>query len=368
MIALSQADLIALLGRTFPPAYLSDLLAGAGGEVLYAAAAVMARVSTATVRMHDGLTPGSAPLGAIAVGTVSLARTGTAAGTLYAGSVLWDINGERLMLTQDAAWGAGDVAPKVVTVLSVRRSWQGNMLAGTVLAVRTALDAAFAPTPLFDTTILGAVVALAGGTSPALEGVCTDRDVVAQFGESAPALRERFREQPDNLTPNAIQRAAVKDVPGAVLVEWPALVGYAFGESMPVPAPDGAFFVGGDVDPTSAFAARRPPEQAILNCFLIRVPATDAEPQFFYAGFNYALTPNLANPLMARGAGAACPPVMTARTFEGRRVEMVPGVGTVWYDATYDMGNPGDRPDVARMSARVEAARAAGIRWWIEEE
>lgn len=333
MTAKTQAALTALMRSLFPEDFIGPMLDGAApnGEAFHGAAAVFARLSVAAKRLNDGLSPNSATFGEQAVGSVVLSRTGTAAGTLYAGSVLVTRYGEPVVLTADCAWGSSDVADKTVAARSWRRSWQANVPAGTLLAVRLPIGAAGDPLPLFDQSITAAVVSMTGATPPDLEALAAVRGIAPQAGEDAPHFRARLRTLADDkVTPGAVARQAVAAVPGAVVYEGAATC-WAVGVDC----------VEGSYDIAVPFAGKRLYSGLPINRFTVGVPVLPGGSEC-----PFAVNVDAVN------VGGALSGVNPARMPDG---------------TLYDMGSPGRRSDLAMLTTRVEATRAHGILWNIEE-
>jgi len=338
---LTLAELVDLLDSVTPDDFLDGLLDESGGEILYAYAEQVIRLSQAAVNTFDGMTPGTAPLGAKATGTMTFSRTGTAAGALYTGTEVWDITGERFLLLADAIWTLGDVADKTVAVKSWARSYQANLLAGTPVFVKTALDVNGDPTLLWDTSVTGVVAALSGGTFPALNTLARARNMDVQFGESAASVRKRLRRLPEKITPPAVEAAAQTGIFEAQLVESFQLAFYADSED-----DDGGGFTDGSWDPTDPAPGYRTASLP-TGWFVIRIPDQDDLDDWFFTD----------NPGLDGGYAdyeTYCPlPLVFIAPWDPAEV--------------YDYGQFGIPSQVAVMAAAVEAAKLGGVWWWIEE-
>jgi hypothetical protein len=330
-----------LLSKLQDPSYYAALMSGPGSELLWATCKVFERVSAAVAASYDSLTPGTSPLGEFAVGYVSLSRAasgGLPAGTLALGSMLWSITGERVVTLADATWAGSDASPIVVPVQSNRRSAQANLLVGTLLAIRSPV-----PSPIFDTTIMGAVadhgialggpadgVGLSGGVTPMLEALLSDRNMMVRTGESAAQARDRFRSVPDTVSPAAVLRQARIEIPTANLYE---IADTCFAVNFS--AVDQSWNLGAPNAGDRIYHSTYP-----VNAFAIGVPVQAVGDEF---------------PLAAN--------------FGAVNLDAVSGVGpALMPDGTwYDAGSPGTRADIARLAARVDPARPFGSEWHIEE-
>lgn len=340
MEARTRDEYLALIRSVLPEDLVDGLLAGSGGELYRALAAVGERLSLAVVRTHDGLQPGLASLGSYAEGTVTLDRTGTTAGSLPVGAVLWDRNGEACELLDAATWEGGDTATKTVRVRSRSRSWQANLAAGTVLGVRAA-GAPSVDVVLWDPTVVGRVASpgLTGGEPPDLQVLGWDRNVSPLPEESAEAVRDRYRAVADTISLAALRRHATAVIPGAQVhntIEFAtfALTGHE------------GWYAGGLEDLAAVFAGDRVfGGDFVLNRFQVLIPPDVAPPTFMCcgeAGYPY---------LPAAGFDAAAP-VLTALGSDG---------------TPYDIGQPGYSATVARLGARIEDAKGAAEMFGIEE-
>jgi len=316
MQALTQVQIADLLRHMLPDGWLPDGVTGAG--VIAALAAVGERCSEAVQRLHDGLTPGHAWFGSVARGSISVLTNAT--GTLPQGTVFADANGEEVETTANVSVTAGVRA--TVAVQSLRRSFQANLPAGTVLAVRTVPSAEDAVLPQ---AVLGATVVtgLTGGMPPAIEDLVWSRGLSRQHDETIEALRQRLVTLADTVTP-AVIRSVVQGhfSTGQVVEIWDVA---AWADS-------------------AAWADYSRVETVPTNAFIVQIPlqvVSDADMDRLWADMGHA----------DRADGYAALRLAAREANE------------TWYD----MGDPGVRPEVAAMAQDIEARRAAGVRWWIEE-
>jgi len=326
--AKSQADLMALVAKLVPAGYLES---GSGSEIVYAIGKVGERLSLAAKRLFDGLTPGTAIFGGYATGTVTLSRTDTTVGgTLEAGSVLWSVNGDRLLTTQDATWAVADVSPLTINVVAMQRSYQSNLATGTILGVRLPI-----PAPLFDTTIIGTVVSISGGTSPALETLAAERSLGRQPLESMASLRKRMHSLEDIVTPVAIRKIAADTISSAVMIEAWDTVAFT----------DYAWWTDGSYDLTAGNGLNN--RLAYTTCtgwFVICVPLMVVSLQdLTWLCDDYGHT-DYQDGYTANSLWATAPD------------------GTL-----YDMGDWGIRPDIQPLVGKIDLAKAGGVFWFIEE-
>lgn len=329
MLNLSQADLYAVLRKLFPDYWVAGLESGVGQGLLQGYCAAGERLSLAIKHFYDHMSAGTAPFGEVSTGTVSIARSGDDAGTLYAGSELVDLDGWKFITLEDAAFAINDQTPVVVDVVSINKSFQTNLRPGTILGVSLPV-----PTPLWDTTVIGTVVSLTGGIPSSLEARTEDKGLSVIPGETDTEVRERIRTLADNITPNAIKRVLAATFPTAVLRE---------GWQQAGPSTDVDFY-------TDYRGATWPDEGTTLEYghyqawFTVEVPALVIPLQdMTWMWADYAHTDYQ----------------------DGYASQQLIGVTD---DGTqYDMGNNGTRTDLGRMVQQVEAARAGGVRWQVVE-
>lgn len=328
VVAKSQADMMALVAKLVPEGYLES---GSGSEIVYAIGKVGERLSLAAKRLFDGLTPGTAIFGGYATGTVTLSRTDTTvSGTLEAGSILWSVNGDRLLTTQDATWIAPDVTDRTINVIAMQRSYQSNLTVDTVLGVHTPI-----PAPLFDTSLIGKVVSLSGGVSPMLETLASERSLGRHPSESLASLRKRIHTLEDIVTPNAIRKIATDINPDAELIEAWDTVAFT----------DYAWWTDGSYTLTAGDGLNnRLAETTCTGWFYICVPLQIVSLQdLTWLCDDYGHT-DYQDGYCANSLWATAPD------------------GSV-----YDMGDWGIRPDIQPMVGKIDLARAGGVFWFIEE-
>lgn len=218
--AYTQAGLLGVLERLLPEHYLEPLKApGPGYEVLQAAAAVGARMSTAVARYAQAAFILSSQAGAKATGSVELFREAphpegltvvVKAGTVVSSSR----SGRRYLTTEDASFGPADVGPFTVAVEAVATGYEfnepgpvvrasGEVLPGEIDTVEVLVE----DPEVGDVTIEGRHLAsTAGGVDASLDLHGGDRGIIRASGESNAAYRTRIRTLPDNISPNAVER------------------------------------------------------------------------------------------------------------------------------------------------------------------
>jgi hypothetical protein len=333
--AKSQADLLALARKTVPQEWWDSRIDGDGGEILYEEAMVLARASLAVERLYRGLTAGTAPLGAYATGSVRMARTGSAAGGLHAGSVIETVFGDAFALDETVYWTAGDTSDQLVAVTALQQSYQSDALVGTPFMVRVP-----SPAPLWDTTLtIHAEAEFTGGSTPLLEEHALSKGLPAMSGESAAALRNRLRGLPDQVSPAAVLRVARQVILEATLHEAWQLAPFL-----------DYWYLGGALDPADPGRGERlhPTGQAE---FLVRVPNPQVGTygdDWFFCGYAYLGGGPLDGCYLPLWLGAT-------------------ELGILAMIYLYDYGMCGLPPLIAQLAARVNAAKPAGVLWHIEE-
>lgn len=217
----SKQDFLDLADRWLPSEYLDPLKdPGPGFEVIQAYAAIFNRSSIAVdafcragfILLADG--------GAKSTVTVAFRRPTAAAGavTIKAGTVVSTSRTSRpFVTTEDLVFGAGVlnliVAAEALisayewNVTGIRFAADGTLLAGEIDTILTMRQ-----DPVFtdQTFMVSQVTDAIGGSSPALQLLGEDRGLPQRFGESNDLYRDRIRQLPDTVSPDAkIGRAHV---------------------------------------------------------------------------------------------------------------------------------------------------------------
>ena len=218
----TQQELLDLFDRLLPLHYLAPLKSpGPGYEVLQAAAAMGARVSTSVARMACGAYILSSTGGAKATGTVELFRASLPTDTtdptiVKAGTVVKSSKGGRRYKTlADVTFTVADYGPFTVAVEALQQGYDFNepglMLTadGTVLPGEIdTIDTLVEDPPLGDVTIqVRQLAATTGGADACLDAHGNDRNIPRGSGEADDVYRGRIRALPDNISPDAVDRA-----------------------------------------------------------------------------------------------------------------------------------------------------------------
>lgn len=218
--ALSQADFLDLFRRGFPGAWVEGLLAGDGGELLHANAAIGARLSQAVKRFDTNALVLTADDFALAQVTCQFTRsTTTKAVTVLPGSVYETDDGtSSWVLTTPVAFGVGDDGPydAVLQALLPRYDWDlpAPVTApnGSRLGERISVPARLLLDPPFgDTTIrVRQISAATGGRGGTLDLHAEDLGLPRLAGESSDQLRQRLRRRDGVITPAAVRNALAR--------------------------------------------------------------------------------------------------------------------------------------------------------------
>ena len=214
----TQADLLALIGRLFPAAYIEPLKSpGPGYEIIQGQATIMARISTAVARAEQAAYVESAPLGQQATTTVRFVRPSASGGacTVLKGTVLQARDsGLLFVLGEDVVFGAMDLTgtPDPAVAVSEFSSYAYNVAGPTTSAagdvtpgqIDTIAECLLTP-PYADASITVEQVSdAAGGVSPFLELQGADRELFLRPGEAADGFRYRLQVPAEVVTPVAI--------------------------------------------------------------------------------------------------------------------------------------------------------------------
>jgi hypothetical protein len=219
--AFTQQDLLDLFERLLPQHYLAPLKeTGPGYEVLQAAAAMGARLSQAVARYACGAFILSSTGGAKATGSIEFYRpTPNAEGipvTILAGTVVKSSKGgRRYVTTANAVFAPSDLGPFTVPVEALLQGYNYNEPGIVVTADGTSLEGEIdtivtlvEDPPVGDVTFrVRHPIATTGGVDPALDQHGIDRLIFRGVSETDDTYRGRVRALPDNISPNAVDRA-----------------------------------------------------------------------------------------------------------------------------------------------------------------
>ena len=215
----SKQDFLDLADRWLPSEYLDPLKdPGPGFEVIQAYAAVFNRSSIAIdafcragfILLADG--------GAKSTVTVAFSRPTAAAGavTIKAGTVITTSRTSRpFVTTLDLVFGGAVLGPLNVAAQALISAYEWNVTGpvtaadGTLLLGEIDTILTMRQDPVFtdQTFSVAQVDDATGGSSPALQLLGEDRGLPQRFGETNDAYRDRIRQLPDTVSPDAIKRA-----------------------------------------------------------------------------------------------------------------------------------------------------------------
>lgn len=214
LVPSDKAALESLIDSTLSPDFVSQVAGTPTENLIDAEAAVGARVSQATKNVYDGLSACDAGFGTLATGDVDCVRTGTVAGTIPAGTILIDLDGNRFSVFADIVFADHQLTANNKPVLSQSQSFQANLLAGTPL---------FSMTPMFDSTSTFAVssLGLLHGHSADLELLGRDKGLEPTRYENEEHFRQRLRTLPVGCDPISIARlVSAYDIGSAGIGGW----------------------------------------------------------------------------------------------------------------------------------------------------
>jgi len=221
IVAFTQQDLLDLYERLLPNHYLAPLKEiGPGYEILQAAAAAGARLSQAVERFACGAYILSSTGGSKSTGSIEFYRpTANAEGipvTILKGTIVQSSRGGRKYLTtEDALFGPNDLGPLTVPVIAFLEGYNynepgivlaadGGVLEGEIDTIDTLVE----DPDVGDVTFrVRHPVATSGGIDPSLDQHGKDRLIFRGVGEGDDSYRGRIRALPDNISPNAVDRA-----------------------------------------------------------------------------------------------------------------------------------------------------------------
>lgn len=300
--AYTQEELLRLYDRIYPPGYIEPLRSpGPGYEVLQASAKGGARVSLAVERASASLFFLSATGGAYATGSVHLFRPAphpegidvvVKRGTI----VMSSVGGRRYFTTEDVTFVAAALGPFLVGVQAEAQGYEWNepgpriTAAGVVLPGEIDTIVTLVEEPAVgDITIrVLQVTDTIGGKDATLDALGGDRGMPRVDGEADDAYRGRVRALPDNISPDAIERALQQ-------LLFPLGGGYSFIETWELTlqtcwdAPDDVIagsnfdpnlFVYDDPRPSAPFRNRWLDESTFDGAFIVVVPLLQAVQDF----------------------------------------------------------------------------------------
>lgn len=233
-----QAYYLAMFDRLLPLGYLDGLKSpGPGYELLQAFAKLAERMSTAVAHYKVAGLVATAAGGQLAQGTVSFTRTGAAAVTVKAGTVVRASNGQRdFVLVQDVVFGAGVLGPLTGTVQAAAFGYEWNLpgprttASGDVIPgeIDTMLTPVTDPSYADPTLTVAQVTDTTGGQDAVLDQIGLDMSLPRASGETDLRYAVRITTLPDTVSPGAIERAchAALDPYGATfqLIEVPSIL------------------------------------------------------------------------------------------------------------------------------------------------
>lgn len=207
VVALTQAELLAIAATALGN-YYDGLASGDGIEILEAAAAMFARVSTAVERTDRGQYARTATAGGLATVPLVLVRPTATGGavTVKAGSVARATGTRDFQLTADVAFGGADLGPHSEDAealfegygynVGIGETWEWYSLETDPAGVDTSFT-------------ISNTVAATGGQPPMLDAIARERGLRAAGGPEEPAedRRRRLLSPLDTVSPNAISDA-----------------------------------------------------------------------------------------------------------------------------------------------------------------
>lgn len=225
IVQLTQQDFLDLFDRLLPGHYLEPLKApGPGYEALQAFAKLGERLSLAVERLGCDSFISSATGGGYAVGTVELFRSAPVAEigltvTVKAGTLVMSSKGGRAFATtEDVVFAPSDLGPFTVPVISIAKGYEWNERGEVIAADGTPLageidtiDVLVEDPDFGDITIqVRQLVSTSGGADASLDQHGADRGITRLAGEVDAAYRGRVRALPDNISPDAVERALLQ--------------------------------------------------------------------------------------------------------------------------------------------------------------
>lgn len=219
--ALTQQDFLDLAARILPSHYLAPLIdPGPGYEAIQSAALAFAGASYAAMLAGQDAQISTASSGAKATGTVELYRSGphpeSITVVVEAGTEVTTSNGGRsFLLTSSVTFGPSDTGPFEVPIIAVDVGYEFNVRGQTTTADGTVIPGDIDTiTKLVEAPELGDITIgvrqvdpTAGGKDAALDALGYDRNIARSPGEPDSLYRARIRALPDNISPDAFDRA-----------------------------------------------------------------------------------------------------------------------------------------------------------------
>lgn len=325
--AYSQQDFLDMLDRLLPDHWIAPLKdPGPGYELLQAGGQVGNRLSVATQRLGENIYILSAPSGAYATGAVEIFRAAPNADAITVvvkiGTQVRSSKGGRTYLTTaDVTFGPADLGPFLVPIQATAQGYEYNEPGTVITADGTSLpgeidtiDILVEDPPVGDLTFqIRQPMPTTGGVDAALDQHGADRLIVRGVGEGDDAYRARIRTLPDNISPDAIERALQQ-------LLYPIGQTYDFIETfepsyqtcwdgpetaIPGSIYDPTLFCYDDPRPIIPFRNRWLDVNDMRGAFIVVVPPIAPITEYGMAYDDTTVTPSdLANPLGSRAVGA----------------------------------------------------------------
>lgn len=218
-----QAHFLRVLDRAYPLDYVFGLQQKKDGgyELFQAAAKTAERVSIAIGRLECCVFLLYASGGVKSTGEVELYRESAAVGAIdiKAGTVLQsELGGCKFATTEDASFGALDLGPVTVGVEAIDYGWQYNLPGQVITAggevipgsINTIVKLVTDPVELEPNMRVRQIAPTTGGQFACLDLIGEDLELPRLSGEGDDEYRQRIRDTPDTVSPNAICRGIDK--------------------------------------------------------------------------------------------------------------------------------------------------------------
>lgn len=219
IIGFTQAELLAVIEKSYPKDYLDGLRSQPNGgyELFQAAAKLLARVSVAVAEYYCCSFLAFAHGPSLSTGQVEFSRATFLEGavTLGAGSFVRASRSGRLFLTLGAAvFGPTDLGPVVVSVVALEPSQQYDVPGVFVTAGSELVEGEIDELAQLSSTSVGfdpsmrvrQPAATAGGQSACLDGLGEQDGIFRLADESDDRYRLRIVQTPDTISPDALDR------------------------------------------------------------------------------------------------------------------------------------------------------------------